>query len=152
MKKIVCLLFVVLLIGTMLCACSSDTVVSHNTTEYVETKPATKIRTYTPLTKYEMEEIAADGALNDYFLMFGDSDWSKRNSWAEVNSLIYQETREYSGGYKEKRYKAYVTVYIYDNFDDFIYKRHVTYMVSDNPEDKTYGWGLEPVGRIEWGK
>ena len=23
---------------------------------------------------------------------------------------------------------------------------------SDNPEDKTYGWGLEPVGRIEWGK
>lgn len=61
MKKIVCMLFAVILIGTMLCACSGDTAVSHNTTEYIETTPVTTIRTYVPRTKSEMEGFAERG-------------------------------------------------------------------------------------------
>lgn len=74
-------------------------------------------------------------ALDTYFSWVGQSDWSKSNSWADVGSLTYQETYEFPDGSKEKRYKAYVTLHIYDKYDDFLHKRKVTIVVSDDPKD-----------------
>lgn len=135
MKKIVCLLFVFLLIGTMLCACSDATTLSENTSKK-ETIPSTTAKPErVRKTQEEIEIIAVERAVQ---ILFGIDDshtfyqsvaW-KDNTRYTITSVTQSGTRTV-GDEVRKIYEVNLKLHLYDKFDEHIVTSKFSFTIDD---------------------